>query len=59
MLIVVVFVWENLNDNVFLNGVIFYKLGISVCKLDVTDKDAIFALAEELGTVDILFNCAG
>jgi hypothetical protein len=30
-----------------------------VRKMDVTDKDSIFALAEELGRVDILFNCAG
>jgi hypothetical protein len=30
-----------------------------VRKLDVTNKDSIFALAEELGRIDILFNCAG
>ena len=25
----------------------------------MTNKDAIFSLAEEIGTIDILFNCAG
>lgn len=29
------------------------------CRLDVTDKAAIDKLAEQLGAVDILFNCAG
>jgi NADP-dependent 3-hydroxy acid dehydrogenase YdfG len=38
---------------------VFFCLGIKVRKLDVTDKESIFALAEELGRVDILFNCAG
>lgn len=28
-------------------------------KLDVTDADAIAALAEETGSIDVLFNCAG
>jgi len=33
--------------------------GCSAQQLDVTAKDAIETLAAELGTVDILFNCAG
>ena len=33
--------------------------GCEVRRLDVTDAQAIAALAQELGTVDILFNCAG
>ena len=33
--------------------------GCSARQLDVTAKDAIETLAAELGTVDILFNCAG
>ncbi len=28
-------------------------------KLDVRDKQAIDALAQEIGAVDVLFNCAG
>src|SRR5947208_1452552 len=28
-------------------------------RLDVTDEAAIAALADELGTLDVLFNCAG
>ncbi|MBI1243980.1 MAG: SDR family oxidoreductase [Alphaproteobacteria bacterium] len=33
--------------------------GVSTRTLDVTDKAAIFALAKEIGTIDVLFNCAG
>lgn len=33
--------------------------GIETRVLDVTDKDAIKALVAEIGTVDVLFNCAG
>lgn len=33
--------------------------GIEAKKLDVTDKSAITALIDEIGTVDVLFNCAG
>lgn len=33
--------------------------GIEAKKLDVTDKAAITALIDEIGTVDVLFNCAG
>lgn len=33
--------------------------GCSAHRLDVTDAQAIAALAEEIGPVDILFNCAG
>jgi 2-keto-3-deoxy-L-fuconate dehydrogenase len=33
--------------------------GIAVRRLDVTDGDAIAALAGELGSIDVLFNCAG
>ncbi|NIZ02869.1 SDR family oxidoreductase [Thalassospira lucentensis] len=33
--------------------------GIEAKKLDVTDKSAITALVNEIGTVDVLFNCAG
>jgi 2-keto-3-deoxy-L-fuconate dehydrogenase len=33
--------------------------GIEVRRLDVTDAGAIEALAEELGALDVLFNCAG
>jgi 2-keto-3-deoxy-L-fuconate dehydrogenase len=33
--------------------------GCSTYRLDVTDANAIAALAQEVGTVDILFNCAG
>ncbi|XP_038044207.1 3-hydroxybutyrate dehydrogenase type 2-like [Patiria miniata] len=33
--------------------------GIEIRKLDVTDNEAIKALAAEIGHVDILFNCAG
>ncbi len=35
------------------------KPGITTRRLDVTDKDAIAAFANEQGTVDVLFNCAG
>ena len=33
--------------------------GISVRQLDVTDKVAIFSLADQVDKIDILFNCAG
>ncbi|XP_022081863.1 3-hydroxybutyrate dehydrogenase type 2-like [Acanthaster planci] len=33
--------------------------GIEIRKLDVTDNEAIKALAAEIGHIDILFNCAG
>ncbi|WP_339860006.1 SDR family oxidoreductase [Thalassospira alkalitolerans] len=33
--------------------------GIKAKKLDVTDKSAITALIDEVGPVDVLFNCAG
>lgn len=33
--------------------------GIQIRKLDVLDKQAIGALAKEIGTADVLFNCAG
>jgi 2-keto-3-deoxy-L-fuconate dehydrogenase len=33
--------------------------GIATHRLDVTDKAAITALAEQIGAVDIVFNCAG
>ena len=32
---------------------------VATRRLDVTDRAAIAALAEELGPLDILFNCAG
>ena len=38
-----------------LNGV----PGVSTCLLDVTDNDAVLAVAADLGAMDILFNCAG
>ncbi|MBA0038856.1 SDR family oxidoreductase [Pantoea sp. BIGb0393] len=33
--------------------------GIRAYQLDVTDRQAISAAAQELGTLDVLFNCAG
>jgi 2-keto-3-deoxy-L-fuconate dehydrogenase len=33
--------------------------GITVRRLDVLDKTAVARLAEEAGTIDVLFNCAG
>src|ERR1700751_2782657 len=33
--------------------------GVHIRKLDVLDKAAIGALAQETGAVDVLFNCAG
>ena len=33
--------------------------GIEARKLDVTDKAAITSLVDDIGTVDVLFNCAG
>ncbi|NQZ29940.1 MAG: SDR family oxidoreductase [Oceanospirillaceae bacterium] len=33
--------------------------GIETCVLDVTDSAAISAFAEGIGTIDVLFNCAG
>lgn len=33
--------------------------GCRVCALDVTNTQAITALASELGAIDVLFNCAG
>tara|TARA_R110000796_G_scaffold11478_3_gene38407 strand:+ start:107324 stop:108061 length:738 start_codon:yes stop_codon:yes gene_type:complete len=33
--------------------------GIEARKLDVTDKAAITSLIDDIGTVDVLFNCAG
>jgi len=38
-----------------LNGV----PGVNTCVLDVTDNDAVLAVAADLGAMDILFNCAG
>jgi len=35
------------------------KLSITVRKVDVTSKEEILSLAEGLGKVDVLFNCAG
>src|SRR5207249_5879372 len=32
---------------------------VATRRLDVTDREAIAALADELGPLDILFNCAG
>ena len=34
-------------------------LGLNSVHLDVTNADAVSALAAELGGVDVLFNCAG
>src|SRR5437870_541173 len=33
--------------------------GCSTRRLDVTDAAAVAALAREIGTIDVLFNCAG
>ncbi len=33
--------------------------GVNTCLLDVTDNDAVLAVAADLGAMDILFNCAG
>lgn len=33
--------------------------GVNIRRLDVTDKDAVLAVAAELGAPDVLFNCAG
>lgn len=33
--------------------------GVTVRQLDVTDRDAVKAIAEEFPTVDVLYNCAG
>ena len=33
--------------------------GIEIAELDVTDAAAVAALAERLGSIDVLFNCAG
>jgi 2-keto-3-deoxy-L-fuconate dehydrogenase len=33
--------------------------GINAAKLDVTDADAVQTLTAEVGTLDVLFNCAG
>ena len=33
--------------------------GMETCRLDVTDASQIDALAEEVGPIDVLFNCAG
>jgi 2-keto-3-deoxy-L-fuconate dehydrogenase len=33
--------------------------GVTTCRLDVLDKAAIGQLVERIGTVDVLFNCAG
>jgi 2-keto-3-deoxy-L-fuconate dehydrogenase len=33
--------------------------GIATHRLDVLDKDAVVALVAQIGTVDVLFNCAG
>jgi 2-keto-3-deoxy-L-fuconate dehydrogenase len=33
--------------------------GVSTRRLDVTDADAVLAIAADIGAVDILFNCAG
>jgi 2-keto-3-deoxy-L-fuconate dehydrogenase len=33
--------------------------GVSTRRLDVTDADAVLAMAADIGAVDILFNCAG
>ena len=38
-----------------LNGV----PGVNTCVLDVTDNDAVLAVAADLGAMDVLFNCAG
>ena len=32
---------------------------VTACKLDVTDRAAIQRFAAEMGTIDVLFNCAG
>src|SRR5690606_28217449 len=35
-------------------------LNVAECReLDVTDKDAVARLVQEVGAVDVLFNCAG
>ncbi|SAL37277.1 short chain dehydrogenase [Caballeronia udeis] len=33
--------------------------GVATCRLDVLDEDAVKALVVQIGTVDVLFNCAG
>ncbi len=33
--------------------------GVDTRRLDVTDADAVLAIAAELGAIDVLFNCAG
>ena len=41
------------------DGLLAAVTGCGTRRLDVTDHEAIDALAEDLGAVDILFNCAG
>ena len=48
-------VWATDVDPAKLQG----REGARLCKLDVLDKAAIAALAQEAGPLDVLFNCAG
>ena len=46
-----------LNNSYYI--IIFLNLGITARVLDVSDGPGIRALAEEIGTINVLFNCAG
>jgi len=52
-------VWATDINQVALDALKAEQLGIEIRILDVTDTDAVNALALEMGTLDVLFNCAG
>jgi len=52
-------VWATDINQVALDALKAEQLGIEIRILDVTDTDAVDGLALEIGTLDVLFNCAG
>jgi 2-keto-3-deoxy-L-fuconate dehydrogenase len=52
-------VWATDINQVALDALKAEQLGIEIRILDVTDTDAVNALSLEIGTLDVLFNCAG
>lgn len=52
-------VWATDVDERLLHELGASEPGVQIRRLDVRDADAINALARELGTIDVLFNCAG
>ena len=50
---------ENLNIKVIFVGIQNNKVEHQVKKLDVTNKEELLSVVEQIDKIDVLFNCAG